>query len=170
MNALLNSIPRDANYDSELWTTVDKDRTNVRVKAVSKILQGFSLYLVLMGKNFIFENRTETRYRDLLIVCNVQASSGPVDMEGLYYHVSGAAGRMLMMGEAGAGPAQLAGSEHSPKTLEDCENGMDLSMSRKGVVRSNTNPKCKNKVRLFTRACVCVRARIFDDPSFLAGA
>jgi hypothetical protein len=61
MNALLNSIPRDANYDSELWTTVDKERTNVCVKAVSKIIQGFSLYLVLMGKNFIFEHRTETR-------------------------------------------------------------------------------------------------------------
>jgi hypothetical protein len=68
MNALLNSIPRDANYDSELWTTVDKERTNVRVKAVSKIIQGFSLYLVLMGKNFIFEHRTETRY---MLVCLV---------------------------------------------------------------------------------------------------
>ena len=143
MNALLQGIPRDANYDSELWTTVDKDRTNVRVKAVSKILQGFSLYLVLMGKNFIFESRTEARYRDLLIVCNVQASSGPVDLEGLYYHVNGTAKRMV--GAAGDANTAAVGS---PQTLEDCEDDMDLSTSRKGVVRSNTNPKCKNKVRV----------------------
>jgi hypothetical protein len=30
-------------------------------------------------------------------------------------------------------------------TLEEFEDGMDVELFRKGVVRSNTNPKCKNK-------------------------
>ncbi len=73
-------------------------------------------------------------------MCNVQASSGPVDLEGLYYHVNGTASRIMGM------PSISEDSEQTPKTLEDCENRMDAKSSRTGVVRSNTNPKCKNKV------------------------
>lgn len=39
MNALLNAIPRDADFNSELWTTVDRDRTNVREKAILRLIQ-----------------------------------------------------------------------------------------------------------------------------------
>jgi hypothetical protein len=37
--ALLTSIPRDGDNNSELWTTVDPNKTNVRAKAVSKLIQ-----------------------------------------------------------------------------------------------------------------------------------
>lgn len=74
MNTLLNAIPRDGDYNSELWTTVDKDKTNIRERGMMKLIQGFSLYMVFMGKNFAYEGKTESRYRDLLIVCNVQVS------------------------------------------------------------------------------------------------
>lgn len=57
MCQLLTAIPRDGDNNSELWTTVDKDKTNVRAKAIMKLIVGFSLYLVLMAKNFLFEVR-----------------------------------------------------------------------------------------------------------------
>jgi hypothetical protein len=103
---------------------------------------------------YLSRNCKTHRYRDLLIVCNVQASSGPVDLEGLYYHVNGAASRIMGM------PSISENSEQGPKTLEDCENKMDATSSRAGVVRSNTNPKCKNKVgQCFScvSESVCVR-------------
>ena len=173
MQALLHGIPHDADYDAEIWTTVDMNRTNVRAKAVSKILQGFSLYMVLMGKNFILEARTEARYRDLLIVCNVQASSGPVDLEGLYYRVNSSASKGSKSGRGGGGAAAAAaaaalGSSSSKKrkntrcdTLEMFEDGMDLDIFRQGVIRSNGNPKGKNKVCACVNVCdgVCVRER-----------
>jgi hypothetical protein len=53
----------------------------MRSKAVMKLIVGFSLYLILMAKNFFFEGKTETRYVDLLIVCNVLCSSFPVDLQ-----------------------------------------------------------------------------------------
>lgn len=62
MNALLNAIPRDADHNSEMWTTVDRERNNVREKAILRLLQGFSLYIVLMGKNYTYENKIESRH------------------------------------------------------------------------------------------------------------
>ena len=56
---------------------MDKEKTNVSCKAVYKLLQGFSLYLNLMGKNMLFEGKTEQLYRELLIACNVQVSIVP---------------------------------------------------------------------------------------------
>lgn len=37
--ALLTSIPRDGDNNNEKWTTVDPNKTNVRAKAVSKLIQ-----------------------------------------------------------------------------------------------------------------------------------
>lgn len=39
MNMLLGSIPRDAEHDSELWTTVDPNKTNVRKKGRYKLIK-----------------------------------------------------------------------------------------------------------------------------------
>jgi hypothetical protein len=61
MCQLLSAIPRDGENNSELWTTVDKDKTGVRDRGKLKLIKGFSLYLVLMAKNFFFEGKTETR-------------------------------------------------------------------------------------------------------------
>ena len=66
----------------------------------------------------------------------------------MYYHVNGTAKRMV----GAEGDANTAAAD-SPQTLEDCEDDMDLSTSSKGVVRSNTNPKCKNKVRVHIILC-----------------
>jgi hypothetical protein len=143
MNFLLQCIPRDADYDSQLWTTVDTDSDNMRKKMISKMVQGFGLYLVLTGKNFIYEAKTEARYRDLLIVCNVQASSGPLDMEGLLYSINGIGSRL------GVTDASDAPTGKRKLSMEDAEDGMEGGMFRRGVVRSNANPKCKNKVGKF---------------------
>ena len=69
VNQLLNAIPRDGDYDSEMWTTVDKDKTNVRQKAKNKLVKGFSLYMVFMGKNFPYEGKTEARYMFSVLFC-----------------------------------------------------------------------------------------------------
>jgi hypothetical protein len=61
MCQLLSNIPRDGENNAELWTTVDKDKTGVRADGKLKLIKGFSLYLVLMAKNFFFEGKTETR-------------------------------------------------------------------------------------------------------------
>lgn len=74
MNMLLNSIPRDHDFDSILMTTIDKNKDNNRQKGRMKLVKGFSLYMVLTGKNFAYEGKTEERYRTMLIVCNVQVS------------------------------------------------------------------------------------------------
>ena len=75
MASLFNSQPRDADHTAEMWTTVDPNKTNVRAKAVYKLLPGFSLYLTLMGKNLIFDCKIKQGYRELMIACNVQVSS-----------------------------------------------------------------------------------------------
>jgi hypothetical protein len=62
MCQLLSTIPRDGENNAELWTTVDKQQNGVRERAYVKLIKGFSLYLVLMAKNFFFEGKTETRY------------------------------------------------------------------------------------------------------------
>jgi hypothetical protein len=159
MNALLQGIPRDADYDSQLWTTVDMDRNNMRKKMISKMVQGFGLYLVLTGKNFIYEAKTEARYRDLLIVCNVQASSGPLDMEGLLYSINGVGSRLGVtdssdssnqVGQQGGrgrdAQAPAGGSAKRKRSMEEAEDGMEGGIVRRGVVRCNANPKCRNKV------------------------
>jgi hypothetical protein len=46
MCALLTAIPRDGDNNSELWTTVDQNKTNVRSKAVMKLIQVY-FYRVL---------------------------------------------------------------------------------------------------------------------------
>jgi hypothetical protein len=46
--------------------------------------QGFSLYLVLCAKNYFYESKTESRYLDLSIVCNIMFSSGPPDLSGVF--------------------------------------------------------------------------------------
>lgn len=118
-----------------------------------RAVQGFGLYLVLTGKNFIYEAKTEARYRDLLIVCNVQPSSGPLDMEGLLYRINGVGTRIGATESTNAQQQQQQrGNSRGPaaaakKTMEEFEEGMDEELFlRKGVVRSNANPKCKNKV------------------------
>jgi hypothetical protein len=156
MNALLNAIPRDAEFDSQMWTTVDLAKNNMRSKMVSRLLKGFGLYLLLTGKNFLYEGKTEARYRDMLIVCNIVASSGPNDMEGLLYRVNGLGNRVGATDTTSSDHQnpQHAGKKNS-KTMEEFEDGMDSELFRGGVVRSNTNPKCKNKVCVC--ACACVK-------------
>ena len=61
MSALFHNIPRDAGHDATMYNTVDKGRNNIRDKAVYKVMPGFQMYLCLMGKNYIFEKKTETR-------------------------------------------------------------------------------------------------------------
>ncbi len=85
MEALFNLVPRDADYDSVLLTTVDPDKTNMRVKAVSKIIKGFGLFLVLFGTNIIHDFLVHQRFLAMSIACNIQPSSGPTDIEGLHY-------------------------------------------------------------------------------------
>lgn len=60
--------------------------------------QGFSIYLVLMGKNYAYESKTEDRYRNILIVCNVQPSSGPIDTDALSHQAS-QYNRLLLISE-----------------------------------------------------------------------
>jgi hypothetical protein len=38
-----------------------------------------------MGKNYIFEKKMESRYMEVLIVCNLQESNSPIDKDGLRY-------------------------------------------------------------------------------------
>ena len=126
LNALLSAIPRDDDHMIEHWTTVDPNRTNVREKAVQKLLQGFSLYVVLMGKNNPFENKIEARWRDTLIVCTVMASSGPPDIDGMLYLSTR---NSLLSG---------GGRHHVTRDpVEILENKMEKDVSRKGVVRGN---------------------------------
>lgn len=122
MCQLLTAIPRDGDNNSQLWTTVDKDKTNVRAKAVLKLIVGFSLYLVLMAKNFFFEGKTETRYFDLLIVCNVLCSSFPPDLQG-------------MMRRSNGGMDAFEAAEQEP----------DTGVVRRGIISNAVNQKDKKK-------------------------
>jgi hypothetical protein len=42
-----------------------------------------------MSKNYFYEGKTESRFRDLSIVCNVMYSSGPPDLAGVFRRMSG---------------------------------------------------------------------------------
>jgi hypothetical protein len=37
-----------------------------------------------LGKNYFYESKTESRFLDLTIVCNVMFSSGPPDLAGVF--------------------------------------------------------------------------------------
>lgn len=81
-----------------------------------------------MGKNYPFENKIESRWRDTLIVCSVMYSSGPLDYSGVVYLSS-------------------RGDNQDP--VEMLEDKMDAEVSRKGVVRKNRDQKNRTKVPLF---------------------
>lgn len=155
-------IPRDADYNASLLTTVDPDKTNMRVKMVSKIIQGFMLYLVLYGTNTIYDQRTQLRVQGMYIACNVQPSSGPTDVEGLHYmtrlrerlrgqHKQQQQQRSAAQARAAASvenDEEDAGFTHKAleKMLAEYEDEMENEYClRKGIVRSSTNPKCRNK-------------------------
>lgn len=127
---------RDDDHSVEQWTTVDPNRTNVRDKGVQKLLPGFSLYVVLMGKNQPYESKIEERWRHTLIVCTVMASSGPVDTDGMLY---------LSMG-----PSSLHNGARNP--VESIEDSMDAEVSRKGVVRNNKDQKTRSKVHTYIQS------------------
>jgi hypothetical protein len=141
MASLFNNIPRDQGHDAELWNTADKKNNNIRDKLVYKLLAGYQMYLCLMGKNYIFEKKTESRYMDMLIVCNVQESNGPMDKDGLRYMAASAAGpaARTQRGARGDSPVTLQG------IIESMEDGMDAGVQRKGVVRTSNSSKCRNK-------------------------
>jgi hypothetical protein len=52
-------------------------------------MQGFSLYLTLAAKNYFYEGKTESRWLDLTIVCNLMYSSGPPDLAGAFRRMGG---------------------------------------------------------------------------------
>jgi hypothetical protein len=84
MNQLLTVIPRDGDNNSELWTTVDKEKNNVRSRALMKLLKGFSMYVIGLATNVRYDGKVGGRFLDTLIVCNVLPSSGPPDLDGIF--------------------------------------------------------------------------------------
>lgn len=68
---------------------MDKDKSNIRSKGVSKLIRGFSIYLVAFAKNQPYEQASEQRYRDLLIVCNILPANFTIDKDGLYHRKDG---------------------------------------------------------------------------------
>jgi hypothetical protein len=97
------------------------------------------------------------RYRDLLIVCNVQASSGPNDTEGLYY--------MLDKDSNGADGAG-ADAKNMRKLMDKFEDGMDMDLFRRGVMRNNAGTKCNSKVCAFL---LCVYVLFMPNQCFVQG-
>ncbi len=79
------------------------------------------------------------RYRDLLIVCNVQASSGPNDTAGLFY----------MLDDDDENGSSSRQTQNMQKRMERLEDGMDADLFRKGVMRKNLATKCRSKVCCF---------------------
>ena len=84
MNQLLTVIPRDGDNNSELWTTVDKEKNNVRSRALMKLLKGFSMYVIGLATNVRYDGKVGGRFLDTIIVCNVLPSSGPPDLDGIF--------------------------------------------------------------------------------------
>jgi hypothetical protein len=82
-----------------------------------------------MGKNYTYENKIESRWRDTLIVCTTMFSSGPLDHEGLVYLASRGS----------------SSSSSNKDPVEVLESSMDSEKSRKGVVRNNKNQKTRSK-------------------------
>jgi hypothetical protein len=119
--------------------------------------------MVFMGKNFPYDGKTESRYRDLLIVCNVQPSSGPVDMDSLLKQAADYK-RLIMSEEAAvnarhyqdnpdaaardAQALRMAGggsSTEDPIRLLEEEMDIDVHLLRKGVVQRSRSMKGRNK-------------------------
>jgi hypothetical protein len=44
---------------------------------------------VLLAKNYFYEGKTESRFLDLTIVCNIMYSSGPPDLAGVFRRIGG---------------------------------------------------------------------------------
>lgn len=87
----LTAIPRDGDHNSTLLSTIDKDKTNIRQTVRLKLIPGYSMYLLSTAKNFLLDPKTEQRFKDLIIVCNVRCSSGPIDEAGLQGRIEGEA-------------------------------------------------------------------------------
>lgn len=138
--------PRDDDYESEMWTTVDPNKTNIRSKGVYRIVKGFGPFWLLIGKNFLYEKKTEERYRDMLIVCNIQPSNGPVDLEGMHRALSAAvsATATATAAAAAASSSAAAAATNNNRRQGGLEDGVDKTM-RKGVVRTNASSKSKAK-------------------------
>jgi hypothetical protein len=178
MQAIFNAIPRDSDHNSVMWNSVDMDKTNVRTKAVYRVLQGFTLYLILTGKNYYFESRTEERWQAMLIVCNVNPSNFPNDIDGLHYKpltnpLQSDAVEFLQRldpqgrrGNAAQGNARRArgsgggGANDADVSLNDVmdalEKNMEAGQLRRGVYTTDPNQKCRTKVCVYV--CVCVWA------------
>lgn len=145
----LHSPRRDDDYESEMWTTVDPNKTNIRSKGVYRIVKGFGPFWLLIGKNFLYEKKTEERYRDMLIVCNIQPSNGPVDLDGMHRALSAAASSSAVATTTGSATASTVAAPSSSRRRArqgggGLEDGVDRTM-RKGVVRTNASSKSKAK-------------------------
>ena len=165
MEALFNLVPRDADYDSVLLTTVDPTGTNMRVKAVSKIIKGFGLYLVLFGTNNIQDHLVHQRFLQMLIAANKQPSSGPTDIEGLHYltrlrkrfekQAKKNSRRTTLQAASTSRLGLPDGAEPSNSDLSDKDMDKVLAAFedemeneyclRKRILRNSQNPKCSNK-------------------------
>jgi hypothetical protein len=66
MCALLTSIPRDGDNNSELWTTVDPNKTNVRSKGIMKLIQVCSSVVVVKPTLHRFATLLTVRYAGVL--------------------------------------------------------------------------------------------------------
>lgn len=71
-----------------------------------------------MAKNFLLDARSEQRYNDLVIVCNVLISSHIIDYAGL-----------------------RGGVHNAQDCFEAAEENMDRTHLRRGVVGKLKNPK-----------------------------
>lgn len=88
---------------------------------------------------FRYSSDIQERMNNVVVVCNKQASSGPVDKEGLRYRAANA------RYQPSGGAATAGGVMGPPKTLEEVENRMDGRAVRKGVVRCNPDLQYKTK-------------------------
>jgi hypothetical protein len=161
MDAAVKQIPRDQDNDAEHWTTVDLDRTNVRLKMVSRLLKGFQIFLGLVGKNLLYSHAVESRFRDLLIVCNVQASNGPIDEDGLYYLANAQSSSTSSGGSSNHRRNRNAEDAPPRKTrrtdaLQQMEDELDKEADREGVVRFGSNSS-SGVIKVCVCVCACVR-------------
>lgn len=145
MNQLLTAIPRDGDNNSELWTTVDKDKTNVRSKGVMKLIVGFSVFMILKAKNFFYEAKTEARFLDLLIVCNVECSSFPPDLQGLM--------RCIDNKKDAFEEAESSGDKDA--LHRGFTDGIASQKNKKKGDRPNDEVNCPDQLFLWTN-CLCI--------------
>jgi hypothetical protein len=137
------------------------DRTNVRLKMVSRLLKGFQIFLGLVGKNLLYSHAVESRFRDLLIVCNVQASNGPIDEDGLYYLANAQSNSTSSGGSSNHRQNRNAEDAPPRKTrrtdaLQQMEDELDKEADREGVVRFGSNSSSG-----VIKVCVCVNVCVW---------